>query len=132
MFAAGVGLMVGTAVDGAVIGIVFTIIWLGFVCRLALAGLWVSDKGLRYRGLLHTVTIPWSGVRCVRLAPFRWALPTATAQAVWIDRVDQAPLQTWMTDKGIDFIWRKQAFQEAFRAIEAAVEAHRGRHIDHT
>ena len=57
---------------GALIVIVlFSALWAGFLTRLLTVGVFVSDDGMRIRLPLRTVTLRWSEVGGVYLAPVR-------------------------------------------------------------
>jgi hypothetical protein len=117
----------GVSATELLAGILLLIIWVGGLARVALMGIYVSDVGLRYRGLLHTATVPWAKVRAVRLGPLnmRFLGEATGAEAIWIDCSDRGSLATWVNDRGIDFLGRRAAFERAFSSIALAVDSHR-------
>ncbi|MGO8861152.1 MAG: PH domain-containing protein [Acidimicrobiales bacterium] len=114
-----------------VIGIAFFGIWFTFCWRLLTMGIYVGQRGLRYRSPARTTVIPWDEVKGVRLAPFKsWPdrYSLSGAVTVWIDRRNGESTQTWVNDKGADFLGRRDAFAKAFTEIERSVEQHLSTH----
>ena len=102
--------------------------WLAIIGRTLSFGIYIGQRGIRYRGIRKSVVIGWDDVRGVRLGPLKldWApFPAALARTIIIDRHDGAPLQTWVTDKGADFLGRKRAFDRAFASLRDEVERHK-------
>jgi hypothetical protein len=137
----GLGVVAGLIADGSskastqpgraavelLIAVIFGVVLFGFLGRLAFIGIYVSDKELRYHGFVRTVTVPWTSVKGVRLAPlrFRWVSNLGGARTIWIYRVNEPPVQTWVNDKGVGFLSRQKAFDRAFLAIKGELEAYR-------
>jgi hypothetical protein len=91
----------GAAATQLVIGVVFFGIWISFSWRLLTIGIYVGKTGMRYR------------------SPFR-----TTAVTIWIDLQDGESIQTWVNNKGADFLGRRAAFDSAFGEIEQSVQEH--------
>jgi len=125
---------------GALIVIVlFSALWAGFLTRLLTVGVFVSDDGMRIRLPLRTVTLRWSEVGGVYLAPVRlprwlswlWALLKvrsllSTSRAIWIERIPGGPSQTFLNEKSAEFLGRTAAFDRAFQSLKLEVERRRG------
>jgi hypothetical protein len=115
----------GVDVVDLVVAIAFVIFWMIPLNRMAFVGIYVGSSGLRYRGPVRTVNIPWANVKGVRLdaAGIGWIGETVHTRAIWIDRTNEDPIRTVINDKGIDFLGRHSAFQNAFDKIAAAVNS---------
>ena len=113
----------GIDVVDLMVAIAFVIFWVIPINRMAFVGIYVGSSGLRYRGPVRTVNIPWASVKGVRLgaAGIGWIGEAVHARAIWIDRTNEDPIRTVINDKGIDFLGRPSAFQNAFDRIAAAV-----------
>jgi hypothetical protein len=118
------------------IAIAIVIFWMTPLNRMAFVGIYVGRSGLRYRGPVRTVNIPWANVKGVRLDALRfgWLGGAVQARTIWIDRDNDAPIQTVINDKGIDFLGRRNAFETAFDEVATAVKSGtksiRGNQID--
>jgi hypothetical protein len=120
----------GSAAALLVVAIAFGTIWFTLLWRLLTIGLYVGQIGLRYRSPIHTTVVPWSEVKGVRLAPLTGrgmdVFSISGAVTIWIDRKHGESVQTWVNNKGADFLGRRRAFQAAFDAIEQSVKEHKG------
>jgi hypothetical protein len=61
----------GIDVVDLMVAIALVIFWIGPLNRMAFVGIYVGSSGLRYRGPVHTVNIPWANVKGVRLGAAR-------------------------------------------------------------
>jgi hypothetical protein len=114
----------GIDIADLMVAIALVIFWMIPLNRLAFVGIYVGRSGLRYRGPVHTVNIPWANVKGVRLVAGIGRIGDAVqARAIWIDRTNEDPIRTVINDKGIDFLGRQNAFQNAFDKIAAAVNS---------
>lgn len=119
-----------TGASEIVVALVFGTLYLGFCWRVIRLGIYVGDQGLCYRGFVRRTVVPWNDVRGVKLAPLDTRLrafavvATPPGMAIWIDRVNGPPIQTWVNDRSLDFIGRSRAFQHAFNAIADEVARH--------
>lgn len=80
-----------------------------------------------YRGFVRKVVVPWSEVKTVKVSPLtlRWSpIQPAGASTIWIERHDAPAIQTWVNDKGADFLGRRRAFEKAFENIHKEVARH--------
>jgi len=111
---------------GLIATILFLMIWLGGLTRVAMLGIYVGSSGLRYRGPIRTITIRWADVKEVRLEScnIRWIGSAVRAKYIWIARNNAEPISTMLNDKGVDFLGRHAAFERAFEDISAAVQSH--------
>ncbi|MGY5061121.1 hypothetical protein ACWDFR_45010 [Streptomyces sp. 900105755] len=131
LFAAVALALTGSLSSGVtVLGIALLII--AAALRILRMGVWVSARGVRQVGLLHTRTVPWKRVVEVRTAqqPVRWlGLPrTVQGQALTLVRKDRpADTEPLITTHGMDFVGRTSAFDRAADVVEAwAAEYRRG------
>ncbi|MEU4788088.1 PH domain-containing protein [Micromonospora tulbaghiae] len=78
--------------------VVFLGVWnavgLAVAVRRAMLGVWVSPVGLRSRSLLRTTTVPWASVVDIRSGTSSIVGLDMGRDAIVIDRIDGAPVQT--------------------------------------
>ncbi|MEU2777708.1 hypothetical protein ABZ646_33645 [Streptomyces sp. NPDC007162] len=124
LFAA-VALALTGSLSSAAVVLCIALLIIAAALRILRMGVWVSARGVRQVGLLHTRTVPWRRVVSVRTAqqPVRWlGLPrTVQGQALTLVREDRpaddtAPLLTTHT---MDFVGRSSAFDRAADVVEA-------------
>lgn len=108
-------------------GTVWGLVWVGFLGRVALVGIYVGERGLRYRAVFRTTTVPWDSIEGVKLVPVRFGGPVGSvpAMAIYIQCVGRPSIRTWVNNKGADFLGRPKAFDRAFHAVQAEVESRR-------
>jgi len=129
----------GRKVGALIVIVLFAALWAGFLTRLLTVGVFVSDDGMRIRLPFQTVTLRWSEMGGVFLAPVRlprwlswlWALLKvrsllSSSRAIWIERIPVAPIQTFLNDKSAEFLGRKAAFDRAFQSLKIEVERRKG------
>ena len=114
----------GRAIGLLIVAVPLAVVYLGGLGRVLATGICISDWGLRYRGPLRTVSVPWSEVQRVRLAPMRirWFPARLGAQAIWIDRRNAGPVQTLLSDKSAAYLGRRREFIATFRSLRDEVK----------
>jgi hypothetical protein len=132
LFAAVLIALTGSPSSAATV-LAFALVIIAGALRLLRMGVWVSGRGVRQVGFLHTRTVPWKRVVAVRTLqqPVRWlGLPrTVQGQALTLVREDRGgqdapPL---LTTHGLDFLARAAAFDRAAGGVQVwAAEYVRG------
>jgi hypothetical protein len=97
-----------------------------------LRGIFISESGIRIRAFPRSVTLQWSEIRDIRVAPLKppwwlfWIPIPPQNRGIWIDPFDGPPIQTWVNNQGADFLGRRRAFEQAVRALRQELDRRKG------
>ena len=111
--------------------VAFALVWESFLVRLFRIGIFVGEEGIQVRGLVRSVTLRWPEVRDIHLAPLKlpllfWVPIPPRNLTIWIDRFEGPAIQTWVNNQSAEFLGRRHAFEQAFRALEQELEKRKG------
>jgi len=99
----------------------FMAVWLTFSWRIAALGAYVSNAGVRLRGFVKTVTIPWDDVSDVRVGDLTipgWGSSMTGAKSIWIERRSGPAVQTPLNNKSAEFLGRRRVFDLALARLQ--------------
>ncbi len=82
-------------------------VWLTFAIRLHLAGIYVSDRGVRLRHVFSTRTLPWSGVTGFEASPALFLGEPTSRLACWVRTTDGA-FESAVQRRSRRVGWRKE------------------------
>lgn len=102
------------------LGLGLTALWALGCWRIARMGVYVSEYGVRVRGLFRSQTIPWRKIEHIRLheAAHRIgpvAIPSGTT--VLIERADGTDVPTSLWAQGVDFHNQPGAFRAVYHDL---------------
>ena len=118
----------GAAALGTIAGL--ALLWLLGSWRIVRMGVYLSDRGVRIRGLLRNRTLGWHDIAQIWLHRSshrlgRWEIPSG--MTVLIERSDGAVVNTELWAQGVDFHSRPGAFRAVYRELrrrhQAAIQA---------
>jgi hypothetical protein len=103
-----------------VLGLALAALWGAGCWRIALMGVYVSEYGVRVRGLLRTHTMAWHDVEHIRLheAAYRigrFKIPSG--MTVLIERQTGADVPTSLWAQGVDFHRQPGAFRAVYHDL---------------
>ncbi|MGC9671260.1 PH domain-containing protein [Planosporangium sp. 12N6] len=107
--------------------------WVLISYRILRMGVYVSDRGVRVRGLLRTRTVRWAEVERVTVRETRHSIgrfQVAGGLSVQLDPHDGPAIETTLWAQGIDFAFRRDAFHAAYRELRRHLTAYRERSRD--
>ena len=112
---------------------VLALVWLLGAWRIVRMGVYLSNEGVRIRGLLRTRTVRWHDIGRVwlhrsthRLGPYE--IPSG--MTVLLERRDGATINTELWAQGVDFHSRPREFRAVYhelRDLQRAATRHRRR-----
>ncbi|MDQ7908372.1 PH domain-containing protein [Phytohabitans sp. ZYX-F-186] len=102
------------------LGLGLAALWVLGCWRIARMGVYVSEYGMRVRGLLRSRTMAWREVEHIRLhqAAHRLGrLEIPSGMTVLIERTDGADVPTSLWAQGVDFHNQPGAFREVYHYL---------------
>jgi hypothetical protein len=109
-----------TAVGILLMGAVLAVLWVAGCWRIMRMGVYVSQRGVRVRGLVRTRTVAWRDIEHVRLhdaAHKIGRLEIPSGMTVLIERRDGVAVQTSLWAQGVDFHGRPGAFRAVYHEL---------------
>jgi hypothetical protein len=103
-------------------------VWVLFSHRILRMGVYVNDHGVRVFRLLGSSTVRWSEVERITVRDSRVSiggLLVAGGRSVQIEPLVGAPIETTLWADGIDFVFRRHAFHDAYRELRQHLTTYR-------
>ncbi|MBM2615210.1 PH domain-containing protein [Actinoplanes sp. LDG1-06] len=105
---------------GWVLAVTFALAWAAGSWQVGKMGLYVSDTGLRLRGVVRTRTVEWVAIEAVtveevveRVGP--WRVPAG--RTIMLTLHDGRRLNTAMWERGLDFHGRADVFRAVYQEL---------------
>ncbi|WP_422739920.1 PH domain-containing protein [Micromonospora sp. WMMD729] len=100
------GRMAAPAALGLAVALLFLGLWLTFVLRMYLAGIYVNDEGLRLRHVFRTHTFQWSEVTGFEARPALFLDEPTVRDACWV-RTTSGAFESAVQRRSREMGWRK-------------------------
>jgi hypothetical protein len=115
-----VGLFSLSGAGVVALGLALTGLWVAGCWRIARMGVYVSEYGVKVRGLLRSRTVAWRDVAHIRLheAAYRMGrLEIPSGMTVLIERQTGADIPTSLWAQGVDFHRQPGAFRAVYHDL---------------
>lgn len=103
-----------------VFALILAVAWAIGAFRIARMGVYVSDAGVRVRGLFWTRTVRWDAIDRFRMQDVTYrvgAFRIPSGMTVLIDRHDGSEIKTELWAQGVDFHSRPGLFRQVFHDL---------------